>query len=683
MSHSALVKSAICALMVCTLATPATSIAQSGGLAALFGQQSQKFLPVHEAFDVKVRVDGQEVVAVFKVTPEHYIYRDKLALKLPSGVQASKWQFDKTPTTIDDPTFGRVAVFEEDVVARATLSGVGSETAASLRWQGCAKAGLCYPPETSRFELNAQNLSNGSPNGSSNDTPKQEQAKQPSVAIKQESSNQPITSKPKADPVISPTANPDNAKSIAEESDAPPAVNIVQPVPPQVDKADDKSGVTTVSDEQMSDGTTPIPPTQRHELNHTLEQAYDPFGIRDNPVLAVGLLFLAGLLLSLTPCVYPMIPIVANIVARQNTLDTKKGLLLSSAYGLGVATSYGLLGAVIAWFGRAMNVVGYLQNPVVLIGFAILFAVLALYMFDAIKVGLPTVIRDRLQGISQMADDRLGRVGGSFLVGMLSALVVSPCVSAPMAGALAAVSVSGSVLFGFLALFALGVGLSVPLVLIGMAQGRFMPKAGGWMLRVKELCGLLLLAVAVSMVERVFASVWVLVLWAVWFAMAGVWLWRLGVWVCRAVALLVFLWVGCLMVGVGTGSVDAWRPLDKLTTQSVEKGDYPDIHITTIGELDEILASRDKVIIDVTADWCIECRIMERELFTQRPDGMARVQLVKFDITEVSDDSRALLARYQLMGPPALLMYQDGKLTNVLLGQTKRSDFESALQRFD
>ncbi|WII94627.1 sulfite exporter TauE/SafE family protein [Moraxella haemolytica] len=682
MSHSALFKSAICALMVVTLGTSAPATAQGEGLSALFGQKSQRFLPVHEAFKVKVHTEGTEIVAVFRVTPEHYLYRDKLSLRLPNGVQASKWQFDKTATMMDDPTFGRVAVFEEDVVARAMLTGASSETTASLRWQGCAKAGLCYPPELSKFELNLpQGSSDSLADGSTKSASTQKQAQ----AISQASSSQP--SKKELASTTEQAKKPtdiDNTKTTTKQSADTALPNIVQPaLSSQMDKVSDESEVN-VSDGQLVDEMTPVAKTaQRYQLNHDLEQVYDPFGIHDNPVLAIGLLFLAGLLLSLTPCVYPMIPIVANIVARQNTLNTKKGLLLSSAYGLGVATSYGILGAIIAWFGRAINVMGYLQNPAVLIGFALLFVILALYMFDAISVGLPTAIREKLQGISQMADDRLGRVGGSFLSGMLSALVVSPCVSAPMAGVLAAVSVSGSVLFGFLALFALGVGLSVPLALIGMAQGRLMPKAGGWMIRVKELCGLLLLAVAVSMVERVFISVWVLPLWAVWFAMVGVWLWRLTAWVGHALALLAMLWAGCLMVGAGMGSVDAWRPLAKLSMESSVQENYSDAHITTLDELDGILSTRDKVVVDVTADWCIECRIMDRELFMNRPDGMAQVQLVKFDITEVSDDSRALLSRYQLMGPPALLIYQEGKLTNVMLGQTSRQDFESALRQFD
>ena len=383
--------------------------------------------------------------------------------------------------------------------------------------------------------------------------------------------------------------------------------------------------------------------------------------------------------MAFTPCVYPMIPIVANIVARQKTIDSKKTFALSASYGVGVATAYGLLGALIAWLGRTVNILGYLQNPIVLIAFAVLFALLALYMFDVLKISLPSAIRDKLQAKSQAADDKLGSIGGSFLAGGLSALVVSPCVSAPMAGALAAVSVSDSVLFGFFALFMLGIGLSLPLMLMGAAQGKWMPKAGVWMARVKEFCGLLLLAVSLLLIERVFVSSVVLVLWAVWFIIVSVWLWRLAKMLARMLAIAGFIWAACLVAGASMGVTDAWRPLSAMKASTVV---HADKHITTTDELDAILASHDKVLIDLTADWCVECRIMERELFTDRPEALNDVQVVKFDITEVTDDGRALLDRYQLMGPPALIFYQQGKLHTIMLGQTKRSEFETALANF-
>lgn len=673
----------IATLAVLPFTVSAPSTAQDGGVAALFGQKAQKFLPVHEAFNVAVRVEGDEVVATFKVTPKHYVYHDKISVRAPDGVSVGEWQFDKTASMIDDPTFGNVAVFEEDVTARAKLSATKDVSESlTLRWQGCAKAGLCYPPEMVKFQADIKG-SSAKDNTPNSKTDKAAADTKPKAQPEQKTASNiaaPITSN-----------QPEDVKSSEDAADNDPNQSQNQQdqsADPNKDTVTDGETLITNSDNQNGDlGASSVPVANKekttsqdgqYELNHTLTPS-DPFGIHKNPVLALGLLFLAGLLLAFTPCVYPMIPIVANIVARQKTIDSKKTFALSASYGVGVATAYGLLGALIAWLGRTVNILGYLQNPIVLIAFAVLFALLALYMFDVLKISLPSAIRDKLQAKSQAADDKLGSIGGSFLAGGLSALVVSPCVSAPMAGALAAVSVSDSVLFGFFALFMLGIGLSLPLMLMGAAQGKWMPKAGVWMARVKEFCGLLLLAVSLLLIERVFVSSVVLVLWAVWFIIVSVWLWRLAKMLARMLAIAGFIWAACLVAGASMGVTDAWRPLSAMKASTVV---HADKHITTTDELDAILASHDKVLIDLTADWCVECRIMERELFTDRPEALNDVQVVKFDITEVTDDGRALLDRYQLMGPPALIFYQKGKLHNIMLGQTKRSEFETALVNF-
>lgn len=687
--HHTLKKIIAATFCVSALMTSVPVSAQNGGLSAILSPKSQKFLPVHQAFKVDVRTDGNEVVAVFKITPNHYIYRDKLSLNLPDGVQASDWKFDNTPVMIDDPTFGRVAVFEEDVVARATLTGVADNAPASLRWQGCAKAGLCYPPETSRFHVSLNTQPNTKSDTKQDNKPntKSEQSKQnatadssvvKSIASKANQGGSNAGTQAQNNLQNNLPNNPNSSQNTPKENTlSVPSLTDGQPdnvVTPVVESVLADSAVAT--DDGMAHANQRVYP-----LDHQLA-ASDPFGIHNQPMLAVGLLFLAGLLLALTPCVYPMIPILTNIVARQNDQANKKGWVLSVAYGVGVAMAYGLLGALVAWFGQAFHFVNYLQNPPVLIGCAVLFGLLALYMFDVVKVGLPASVRDRLQAVSHSADGRLGSVSGSFLVGALSALVVSPCVSAPMAGALVAISTSGSVLLGFFALFALGLGLSLPLMLIGTMQGKFMPKAGAWMVRVKEFCGLLLLMVAVMLIERVFVSPVVLVLWALWFGVVAVWLWHIQRLPATALSLLAAIWAGCLMIGAGAGASDVWRPLSIFKQSSDQASALPDRHIRTMAELDLILSSHEKVLIDVTADWCIECRIMERELFTNRPVGMSGVQVVKFDITQMSDDGRELLARYQLFGPPALILYKQGKLSHVLLGQTNRSDFEKVLADF-
>ncbi|HAR75667.1 MAG TPA: cytochrome C biogenesis protein, partial [Psychrobacter sp.] len=423
----------------------------------------------------------------------------------------------------------------------------------------------------------------------------------------------------------------------------------------------------------------------------------DPFGLASHPWLAFGLLFLAGLGLALTPCVLPMLPIVANIVARQKNPTVKKGVILTTSYAIGVATAYGLLGAVIAVFGESLGIIGWLQNPIILISFAIVFILLALYMLGVFTIRLPRAISSKIKGLSQAGDSKLGSTGGSLVAGFLSALVVSPCVSAPLFGALLAVSTIGSPLLGFAALFMLGFGLSAPLILIGATQGKIIPKAGEWMNWVKVGFALLLLAVALLLIERVFISPVILLVWALWFMVVATWAWSWlgrGRMLTQALGLVAGIWAACLIIGAALGNDDSLHPLASLSAaptmvqsssgQSIEgqlagNNSATDKTVTTLAQLDAIIAANPKVIVDVTAEWCIECRIMDKNLFYSRPAQMQGWQLVKLDITETSADSKAILARYKLFGPPALLYYQDAQLVTQQVGEIGRQEFEQTL----
>ena len=394
----------------------------------------------------------------------------------------------------------------------------------------------------------------------------------------------------------------------------------------------------------------------------------------------------------MTPCVLPMLPIVANIVAREENPTVKRGVILTTSYAIGVATAYGILGAIIAVFGQSLGIIGWLQNPVILISFAIVFVLLALYMLGVFSIRLPHAISSKMQGLSQAGDSKLGSAGGSLVAGFLSALVVSPCVSAPLFGALLAVSTIGSPLLGFAALFVLGFGLSAPLILIGATQGKIMPKAGEWMNWVKQGFALLLFAVALLLIERVFISPAMLIVWALWFMVVATWAWSWlgrGRMLTQALGLISGIWAACLLIGAALGNDDSLQPLASLSAAPVmmQSGSEPaaggssvtDEYITTLAELDAILASNEKVIVDLTADWCIECRIMDKNLFQNRPAQMQDWKLVKLDITETTDESKAILSRYQLFGPPALIYYQDGQIVNQQVGETGRSEFEQTL----
>lgn len=649
-------------------------------LSGLFSSKSKtKFLPVNQAFKVSATQNGDTLTVRFHVTEGHYIYKDKLSLALPDGVTAGAWQFDRPSSMVDDPEFGKVAVFEHDVVATTKLTSTDAvNDTARLTWQGCAKAGLCYPPE--RVSVRVEMAAPKTPNKDQSElvpdtqkTPKTPDVKsdssktaKPNLAdTKAKSKTSETAQKPLSTPDVS-NKTPDN---IADNNTVANTSNALSA----------SADAAILSNEPVA--ATSTAHSSIYELNHTPEQtsSVGGFGLDKNPILAIILLFLAGVALAFTACVYPMIPIVANIVAKSHSPSAMRGFVLTSAYGLGVATSYGLLGAAVAWFGRSLGIVGWLQNPWILLGFAGFFVLLALHMWGLVRLSLPSLVKNKLTRSSQSADRHLGRVYGSFLVGVLSALVVSPCVSAPLAGALWAVSVQGNVLLGFVALFVLGLGLSLPLVVLGTTQGGFMPKAGRFMEDVKHFGGLMLLAVAILLANRVFLTSWMLVLWALWLMMMAVFLYRLGRLPFVALGLVSGVWSALVMIGASLGSQDPWQPLSVLTTKDTQI--KSDIKVHTLQELDKILTSTPKVLIDVTADWCIECKIMEKTLFTNRPAALTDWQVVKLDITETTDDSRAILARYELFGPPALLYYQEGKLIQKQLGEVSRSDFELALMR--
>lgn len=650
---------ALGASIVSAVSVGVTLPASANGLASLFGDTSQpKFLPVHEAFKVSSSQVGDELVVNFVVTPKHYVYQERLSLTLPEGVSSGSWKFDKTPTMIDDPNFGITPVFEENVTAKIKLSSqIGiQKQPVQIRWQGCAKAGLCYPPETTTVQISL-NANDGQAASAS-----QTATKHDSTTIQIAPHNQDTSSQTAASAI---TQDEAVVQDFVKPDEQPSAQTQMPPV-------DDNSEADTNQDIQIN-----AVQKNRFALDHTLPTISDE---RMSPILTIGLLFLAGILLAFTPCVYPMIPIVANIVARQHAKsDAKRGFALSLAYGVGVASAYGLLGALIAWFGQALGIATWLQRAEVLIGAALLFAIFAVFMLGWINIRLPSAISNQLSLKSQAADNRLGTMGGSYLSGLLSALVVSPCVSAPMAGALTVVAASGNIFFGFAALFALGIGISAPLVLLGTAQGKWMPKSGAWMQHIRTLGGFLLFGVSLLLIERVILNTWMLGLWMLWFIAVAAWLY-LSVGrhqsLFKLLAVIPMIWAAVLAYGITIGANDAWRPWH---AQSQSLSAHQDIHAKTLAELDRILVAHDKVLVDVTADWCIECRIMERTLFTDRPAVMNDYQVVKLDITETTDDSRAILSRYQLFGPPALLIYHQGKLERVLLGETKPETLKQAL----
>ena len=410
----------------------------------------------------------------------------------------------------------------------------------------------------------------------------------------------------------------------------------------------------------------------------------------------LALFFLGGLALTFTPCVLPMLPILTGVVLRGQPGGTR-GLVLSLAYVLPMALSFAILGALMGLFGAELNLQARLQSPWVLVPFAIFFALFGAASLGFLELRLPAAIDGRLQRLSQRLHG--GTIFSAAALGVLSSLLVSPCVSAPLAGALLYISSSGDALGGGLKLLALGLGMGAPLVLFAVGGGALLPKSGPWMVTVRNAFGALLMAVAVWLLERVVPGPLALALWGLLAGGVAVFLGalefgpkthrqKLGQ--IAGLALLVYAlasWVGALQ-----GASDPLKPLGQLQAgtgvASAKSGAW--LTLSSPAELDAALAEAkaagQPLLLDWYADWCISCKVIEREVFGSVEVGskLGDWRLIRFDITESNAAQRALLDRYRLFGPPAIQLFAgngDEWLDLRVVGEVDAANFAARLDQ--
>jgi len=409
------------------------------------------------------------------------------------------------------------------------------------------------------------------------------------------------------------------------------------------------------------------------------------------------LFFLAGVGLTFTPCVLPMLPILSGVVLR-GQVGGLRGLSLSLAYVLPMAASFAVLGALMGLFGAGLNLQARLQSAWVLVPFALFFVVFALAMFGLFELKLPQALSNRLNNVANHT--RGGSLLGAAILGVLSSLLVSPCVSAPLAGALLYISASGDALGGALKLFALGLGMGAPLLMIATGGAAWLPKSGPWLNTVKNAIGVLLLGLAIGLLSRVLPGPATLLLVGLLAAGVALFLGALEFVVkpprqrlAQLVGLALLVYALACWYGALSGQGDPLRPLPPPAAATVS-GAAPKADawqtVTTPAALDAALAEAkaagQPVLLDWYADWCISCKVIEHDVLNapQVQGQLGAFKLLRFDITESSAEQRTLLDRYQLFGPPALLFFaaNGSEMTSDrVVGEINAGEFAQILTR--
>lgn len=428
-------------------------------------------------------------------------------------------------------------------------------------------------------------------------------------------------------------------------------------------------------------------PSVKKDLNETDTIANT---LKDGSIILVLATFFGfGLLLSLTPCVFPMIPILSSIIVKagqDEEMTATRGFLLSLVYVLAMSLAYTIAGVLAGIFGANLQVA--LQNPYVLTVFSAIFVALAFSMFGYYKIELPQSLQNKIQSSTQSKQG----VVGIAIMGFLSALIVGPCVAPPLAGALVYIGQTGDAVLGGAALFVLSLGMGIPLLLIGIGAGKFMPRPGGWMESITKIFGIVMLAIAVWMLDRVLDPIIVMYLWALLLLGTALYLKLYEHILIQLVTAVIFIYGVLTFTGAVSGATNVLNPLEKLTSKMSERSMTQDTlqwtYVKNTEELNRaIKASSKPVMLDFYADWCVSCKELEGITFKD-PQVIAKLHeftLLKADVTKNSDEDKALQKRFGVVGPPALIFWDTNNqeiTASQIVGYKNPEDFLAIVNKY-
>ncbi len=719
-----IVRSFFALALVASLLAPAAEPARA----------ADDFLPARDAYRFATSVEAGELVVRYDIAPGYYLYRDRLAFESATpGVTLGPVSLPVGEDHEDD-YFGKQVIYRgtAKVGLKVSFDGPPRDFELRLKLQGCADAGLCYPPQTwptpvkwpadavaappaagGGFSL--RRLLGGSRSGGSEgDFLPVDQAFVFSA------------SSPGADRIVLHWEIAEDYYLYRDKVKVSTTATGVQLGTPRIPggetKHDEYFGEQVVFHAAMqaevpvvaAAGTTEVPlevsyqgcadaglcyPPVRKQVTVRLadrsaaaaapgaspmRSEQDRFAdlVRNGSLLKLlGFFFVSGLGLALTPCVWPMVPILSGIIVGAGAgtpVSRGRAFSLSLAYVLGMAVTYAVAGAAFALAGQQAQ--AFFQEPWMIVLFAGLFVWLALGMFGVFTLQMPAAVQARISSLSDR--QKQGTLLGTAVIGALSSLIVTACVAPPLVGALAVISQTGDVLRGGGALFALALGMGAPLLLVGASAGQFLPKAGPWMDTVKQFFGFLMLGVAIWMLARILPGPLTLGLWAALALATGYWLLMMGgrslrqgaTIVRRSLGLVALVYGIALLVGALAGRSDPLQPLAGLGSPASPRAGDGDAHagarFKRIKSVDDLRAEIQAanaagrtVLLDFYADWCVSCKEMEKYTFSDPAvqEALAGTVLLQADVTANDATDQALLQAFGILGPPSILFFgRDG-----------------------